>query len=100
MTPKYELGAEPGRPGGLARQRHETRRPVAHQYLRRAVRKPQKQVSLVKKAAWALYDRKHSHKLSQQITGFMDDLDDMACRGLVVSWHGPSLKDLKMNEPF
>lgn len=58
-----------------------------HGYLGKAVRQRQKQTSIVKKAAWALYDAKQFDKLVEHITGFVDDLEavwpaEVACRHL------------------
>ena len=49
--------------------------PATHGHLGRAIRLRQKQMSLVKKAAWALYDGKHFDRLVEYITGFVDDLE-------------------------
>jgi hypothetical protein len=55
--------------------------------LETVVRQRQKETSLMKKAAWALYDGKNFDKLVEQITGFIDDLENIcpiesACRQL------------------
>ncbi|KAK8054582.1 hypothetical protein PG994_009649 [Apiospora phragmitis] len=72
---RYELGAKPD---DLAIWRDEDMRAVArqlHQRLGEIVLRRQKQTSLVKKVAWALYDGKQFDKLIEQIAGFVDDLE-------------------------
>ncbi|KAK8062859.1 hypothetical protein PG997_014956 [Apiospora hydei] len=72
---RYELSAKPD---DLAVWRDEDLRPVArrlHQHLGKTVLQHQKQTSLAKKAAWALYDGKQFDKLIEQIAGFVDDLE-------------------------
>ncbi|RYP72089.1 hypothetical protein DL771_004420 [Monosporascus sp. 5C6A] len=72
---RYELAAKPddlvvGLDGDV--------KPVVrqlHGHLRRMVHQRQKQTSLVKKAAWALYVKKDFDRLVEQITGFVDDLE-------------------------
>jgi len=48
-----------------------------HNHLSAMVRKRQKETSVVKKAAWALYDAKKFDNIVQQITGFVDDLEKL-----------------------
>ena len=43
--------------------------------LESVVRRRQKETSLAKKAAWALYDGKNLDRLVEQLTGFVDDLE-------------------------
>ena len=45
-----------------------------HRHLETAVHQRQKQTSLMKNTAWALYDGNHFDKLVEQIIGFVDDL--------------------------
>jgi hypothetical protein len=48
-----------------------------HNHLSAMVKKRQKGTSVVKKAAWALYDAKKFENTVQQITGFVDDLEKL-----------------------
>ncbi|KAJ9130000.1 Heterokaryon incompatibility protein S [Pleurostoma richardsiae] len=72
---RYELGAKQQ---DLALFRDSDMRPMfrrLHGHLVSVVRQRQKQTSLTKKMAWALYEGRHFDKLVQQITGFLDDLE-------------------------
>jgi hypothetical protein len=54
--------------------------PVArglHSRLKAAAHFRQKNTSILKKAAWALYDVKNFDKLLENITGFVDDLEKL-----------------------
>jgi Prion-inhibition and propagation/Het-s 218-289 len=58
-----------------------------HNLLKERARWRQKNTSLVKKTAWALYDGKSFERMADQITGFVDDLEKLfpveaACRRL------------------
>jgi hypothetical protein len=72
---RYELGAEPQ---DLVLFQSGDMQPTfrrLHGHLGQVVHQRQKKTSLLKKAAWALYDGKNFDKLIEQITGFVDDLE-------------------------
>lgn len=72
---RYELGAKPD---DLVLFQDGDMQPVfrrLHGHLGRTIAQRQKQTSLVKKAAWALYDGKNFDRLIGQITGLVDDLE-------------------------
>jgi len=48
-----------------------------HNRMRGLARRRQKDTSLAKKTAWALYDRKNFERMVDQITEFVDDLDKL-----------------------
>lgn len=84
---RYALGANSD---ALAVWQDGDLQPVAqqvHQHLAQTIRRRQKQTSLAKKTAWALYDGKRFAQLVDQIAGFVDELEKLwpveaACRRL------------------
>jgi hypothetical protein len=84
---RYTLGAKPEDQAPFQPQDMRPAFQQLHGRLLRAVRQRQKQTSLGKKIAWALYDGRNLDRLIDQIASFLNDLEKIwpvepACRQL------------------